>query len=76
MMSTRLGILDNHPTLKKGILKQLQSTWHTGTAVTATTIHAFVTAYLLYSTMLPTFWPISNAVILGVNGLCSRNWDG
>jgi hypothetical protein len=26
MMSTRLGILDNHPTLKKGILKQLQST--------------------------------------------------
>lgn len=45
-MSTRVGILDKLPDLKKKIVDQLRAMWLVGTAVTVATVHAFVTAYL------------------------------
>jgi hypothetical protein len=44
--STRIGILDDHPDLKKGILDQLRNIRLAGTTVTVPTIHALITAYL------------------------------
>lgn len=46
VMSTQLRILDQYPSMKAQILMQLQATRRTGIAVTVTTVHALITAYL------------------------------
>lgn len=45
-MSTRIGILDEHPVVKTGVIDQLRKIRDTGAALTATTVSALVTAYL------------------------------